>query len=404
MAKKWRLQCGWWVGGIFTLGAFVSISGCASRLVVDSEPADARVLWSPDGVDDWRPWPPKTWEGQPTVSLAEGVTTPSVQTMTPLSDTSSYSDSFWVTVDKEGFYRPRPQLVQLYAGHTERLSFVLEETREAEEKRLLQSGFVLYKGEYVKPEDLGLVQVEGIWFSAEEAQELQQRSAGKVLYNGVWMTPEERLAQYNQEQSAKGFVPFKQRWVKPSVLAFEEEIDQDVAELKNNKTVRPLREPRVVGSVQGDVAQLQVHNSSRLPLTLLLSGPRSQRLSLNAYETYGAGEAERFTILAGEYSLATLPLLDSDKDTTESLNSTALIDFEFKPGIKYLVTYEEEGASTAGQLSEYTRSTPEIPSELPTIQIPEVKLPEAPQRPGGAPGGGGGRGGGRGGGGGGPRR
>jgi hypothetical protein len=39
--------------------------------------------------------------------------------------------------------------------------------------------------------------------------------------------------------------------------------------------------------------------------------------------------------------LATVPLLDSDHPSTASLSAT--IDFEFKPGIKYLVTYEEEG-------------------------------------------------------------
>lgn len=386
------------------------LSGCTTTLNVKSEPSGAQVLWSPTGVDDWRPWPPRTWNAVANPEEREPV-------ITPYKDTASFSDTVWITVEKEGYYRPLPQVAQLYSLKHQKLEFALEETPELEKQRLLAQGFVPYKGNYVKPEELGLVEYNGVWMLKAEAELQQKRDAGLILYQEKWVTPAERDRLYAADQQALGFIEFKGRWVKPEVQAKELEVDKVVQQILAEPT-RPLRTPRVVGSLDQDLAQLQVHNSSRFPIRVYLSGSRSDELILNAYETYGTAQGERFTLIPGEYQIAvktenpvfdpaTVRVAAADQGTSgttvvneEVLGEVAILPsvttHAFSGGFQYLITFELNAQEDSGKLREYERKVPSLPEGLPTIVIPEFKQPEQPQGPPGAPGAAGGRpGGGR---------
>lgn len=389
------------------------LGGCATTLNVASEPAGAQVLWSPTGVQDWRPWPPRTWNATISDQEREPV-------FTPYKDSATFSDTVWITVEKEGYYRPLPQVAQLYSQNHEKLVFKLVETPELEEQRLRAEGYVLYKGEFVKPEELNLVEYKGSWFTAPEADLLSKRDAGLIQYKDRWVTVDERDRLYAEDQRALGFIQFKNRWVKPEVQAKEVAVDEQVTKLFAEQTTE-LRAPRVVGSLNQDLSQLQIHNSSRLPIRVYLSGVRSDELVLDAYETYGTQQDNRFTILPGEYRIAvvsaTSPLASaaSDQDTaegaaqdaqalaealsqTEPVETVSTTTTTFKGGLQYLITFEVNPQENSGRLQEYQRQEPTLPEGLPTIEIPEINLPEKPKGPPGA--GGGAGGGGRGGGGG----
>jgi len=362
-------------------------TGCATKLSVDSEPQGATVLWSPTGVDDWRSWPPNTWD-----SKSED------QAITPFSDSATYSDSIWITVEKEGYYRPLPVVAELMANRSEDLFFELEETPEARIAKLIEEGYVLYRGEYVLPNEYDLEEVDGVWMNAEEAFIARQRKKGFVEYDGQWMSPEEAQRQYAANQQAQGFISFKDRWVKPEVKELEESIDSEVSTIANTDEFMDLRLPRVVGSIDMDLAQLQIHNSSRFQIRVLLSGPRSQSLILSPYETYGGGSVgttlqERLTLLPGEYSIAVVPeLSEAEKQQAavagasiegiqSNLNS-AYTEHPFSPGYQYLLTYNPDNSSLEQGLSEYERREVILPDDLPEIEVPEVDLPQNEQRRG----------------------
>ncbi len=387
--------------GFFLVGI---ITGCATKLSVTSEPAGAQVMWSPSGVEDWRPWPPRTWNPSP---FSANLNEPKEPVLTPFSDAATYSDTVWITVEKEGYYRPLPKVAQLYSQNHEKLTFTLVETPALQEQRLLAAGFVPYKGEFVKPEELNLVEYNGDWMTAPEADLRQKQDAGLVEFEGQWVTIQQREELFAANQMALGFIQFKDRWVKPEVKTQELLIDEYVTELFLEPST-PLRAPRVVGTLNQNLAQLQVHNSSRVPIRVYLSGTRSDQLILNAYETYGATETQRYTVIPGDYRIAIVPqnpIIDSSdasnpaevqelnvlpKDASE-IDRVSTTTTNFNGGIQYLVTFELNPQQNGDNLEEYQRQEPVLPEGLPKIVIPEINLPAKPQGP---PGAGGGRSGG----------
>ena len=119
----------------FGLFLMLLVQGCSS-LRVESDPPGARVLWSRTGLEPFHPWPPNSWEywndssGNTTPFFARGV----------------YGDAVFVTVEKEGFRRPLPKPVQLYAWQGGEVSFELDELPEHYAERMRTEGRILYRG------------------------------------------------------------------------------------------------------------------------------------------------------------------------------------------------------------------------------------------------------------------
>lgn len=359
--------------------AAMAVSGCTSRLVVESDPAGGVVMWSPTGVDDWRPWPPRAW-GEPHDPAP----------LTPLRDSGRWSDVVWITVDKDGFHRPLPQVAQLYPMRSAHLDFQLIETPEAFAARMRAQGLILYRGEWVRPEEQGLVEFAGSWMTPEEAFAARQRAAGLVEYAGEWMTPAERDSRYATDQRAKGLELFKDRWVSPEVREKEERIDAEVAAIAA-AGAEFLEPPRVIGRMDTSDAQVQLVNATSQDVRFLFSGPQSREVVAERYAT-----VTQFHLLPGRYGMAVVPMVSHMAPPTDSIavRLPQLIETEqqFRPtytehpvveGFKYLLTYTGGEEVGLGELGTYEPRQPELPTTLPQIEVPEVDIPEPqqPQRP-----------------------
>lgn len=366
-----------------------TLSACATTLRVDSEPEGATVLWSPDGTGDWRPWPPRAWGSEPDEPYT-----------TPFRSRGSYGDTVWITVEKDGYYRPLPKAVQLYSTRREAVEFELAETPAAYAARMQQSGFVLHRGEWVDPVEEGLEEVGGVWLGAEDAFAMRQRAQGLVEFEGEWLTPAEREERYAERQRARGLVEFKGRWVSPAARAEEQEIDRQVRELAQDETAPlPLEPPRVVGRIDASDAQIQLVNSTSVPVRFLFSGPMSRSVVVAPY-----GTESTIILPPGRYSMAVVPLpvtLPVGQFTTpavpeivrrEAMMQPYYLEHPVAEGFKYILGFDAGGRLDIGDLQEYQMQEPELPIEIPEIEIPEIQLPEReqPQRrrpPGGAGGG-----------------
>ncbi|MBX3729615.1 MAG: hypothetical protein KF858_10560, partial [Candidatus Sumerlaeia bacterium] len=386
-------------------------TGCA-RLEVTSQPADARVVWSPTADEgDWRPWPPRAWDAS---AVSTGV-------VTPLKSRGRYGDAIWIRVEKDGYFAPLPQPVQLYMFRDEKVHFDLKETPATYASRMQAQGLVLWRGEWVRPQDHNLVEHRGVWMLADEAEALEMTAKGLVRYGGEWLTREEYGRRFAADQLAAGLVLHKDRWVSPEVKAAEEAVDARVANVRSNQS-NPLEAPKVIGRIDSSDSELQVVNSTSRTARVLFSGPQSRELLVEPYQTY-----TRLFLPAGRYEIVAQPATEApsvlpseSQDPREQSIIPQLIQREGRMvpfyvehplagGYKYLLTYDGGLTVDFGRAEDYRIPTPTLPSDLPTIEVPEVDLPDRRpqpgQRPGGGAPGGGMRGGGApGGGGGAPRR
>ncbi|MBI5155513.1 hypothetical protein HZA57_09775 [Candidatus Poribacteria bacterium] len=373
------------------------LAGC-SRLTVESTPPGAEVVWSADGVGNWHSWPPVNWSGNaPTSSTA----------LTPLTQRGRYGDALWVTVRKEGFYEPRPQVVQLYTGRHEKLIFDLRETPDAYAARMREQGLVSYNGEWVDPAARGLVEFDGHWLPEAEAFVLSQQAKGLIEYKGEWLSPAEREARFTSDQQALGLVPFKNRWVTPEVQSSETALDAEVTEAAGGEH-DSLEPPKVIGRIEARLAQVQLLNSTGFNVRFLLSGPESRDVLLAPYASYGLVAGERLSVPAGRYKVVAKPLTSGlgPAELPASLPSApppklAFVEQPLAEGFQYLFNFAGGESLDLGDLEdEYKLKEPEVPFEIPSIEIPEVELPEPAEKPreggrewgGRRPGGGGGGG------------
>lgn len=373
-------------------GAALAATGC-SRLEVVSEPQGAAVLWSADGLDNWQPWPPRAWSDESASGEAAAQRNASGPA-TPLKDTGVYGDTVWITVQKDGYFRPLPRAAQLYALRREKLVFDLRETPDAYAARRQAEGFVLWRGEWVKPEDHGLAQFADVWMTKEDAFEREQIAKGLVQHAGEWMTREQAAARFADEQRAKGLVEFKNRWIEPAAKMAEEAID---AELDTLAATDPkgLALPRVIGPVEGTVSQLQVLNSTSRGIRFVMSGPQSREFRIPPYSSVGLSSEDRLRIEPGRYELAVMPQAGLEAEGAEASTArvapeeayeTLYVEAVLAAGFQYLVNYDVESGFGEGSVDEYKPQEPVLPIEPPTIEIPEIELPqERPRRgPGGA--------------------
>ncbi|MCB2153342.1 hypothetical protein KQI84_00520 [bacterium] len=369
---------------LIAIVSILPLTAC-TRLKVESTPPGATVLWSPDGLQDWRPWPPRVWSSQSTG-----------KSQTPLSEYGRYGDSVWITVQKDGFYRPLPQLAQLYPARNEKLSFELVETPEALRERMMAQGLVYFGGEWVEPKSVGLVNYEGEWLPAAEAFAREQSAKGLVEYNGEWMTPQQRGEKFAADQRAKGLVLFKDRWVSTEVRDKEEALDSTVRDLAGQDTIL-LSPPKVIGRIDAETAQVQLLNATGHPVRFLVSGPMSREYLLSPYDSYGMTGTGRITLPAGRYIVAAIPMpltstaLQMPDEAPESELKPALSEQPLAGGFQYLFSYDGGRDLNIGDLESYEFQEPEMPYDLPEIEIPEIELPERPNNNRGPRGGGGGR-------------
>lgn len=377
-------------------GLLLAATGC-SHVTIESDPPGAAIYWSPNGVDDWRPWPPRAWSGEP-------VPAP----LTPIRQSGSYSDTVWVTVEMDGYYRPLPQSVQIYPLRREKARFELEPTPEYAAARRRAEGFVRYRGEWVRPEDANLVEFQGAWMTEDEAFRLRQIAAGLVEYEGEWVTPEVRDTRFAEAQRARGLQLFKDRWMTPEAMAAETRIDEEVARIATSGPAS-LEAPKVVGRIDDPVSRVRLLNLTSGPVRFLVSGPTSREALLGPYEPQ---MADGLVLEPGMYRVAAVPVArDASAATTaaqisDDVRASLAADLELPimyleqplaPGFQYQYTFDGGMNLELGEMREYQTPDIQLPDDLPTIVEPDIQVPEQerPQR-GGPPAGagGGGRGGG----------
>jgi len=281
---------------ISPLVALLATGGCSS-LQVKSNPPGARVVWSHDGLEPFRPWPANSWEMDSTNG----------ENQTPLSTVGMFGDTFFVTVEKEGYRRPLPKVVQLYPLKKEELEFELAELPDARTQRLRDQGLVYYEGEWVDPEEMGLVEYQAVIMTQEQAERQRRRDQGLVEYQGEWMPPQEAAERREQERAAAGMVQFKDRWVEPEVAEREGAIDERVETIAAQKAYQDLDPPRILERTGLPQARIRVLNVTEEKLEVLISGPISRQYELAPSEGIGAGESGPISLPSGRYRIAMIP-------------------------------------------------------------------------------------------------
>lgn len=401
---------------VFAGGALAALAagstGC-SRLEVRSDPPGAAVLWSADGLEPYHPWPPKSWELR---SSSETVTEAGERargTFTPFKTSGFFGDTVFVTVEKEGYRRPLPQAVQLYAWRRPEVEFRLRELPETVAERMTDMGLVLYNGEWVDPEKEGLEEYQGVIMAKEEAHVLRQRAAGLVLYDGDWMTPEEATTREAADMEARGMVRLKGRWVSEAVYEEETVTDRRAAQVRDSKVYPDLPAPRILERTNLQAAEVQVTNSTGQQVEFLFSGPRSRTLLLQPYQSAGFRADDRVSFPPGTYDIVAIPTGrdGSGRNLQEVLGSSANVravalrtepawaEWPLAAGTRYSFNFGSSEEELQMEADDLDSLEPELRITPPELEIPETPPTRRQQRPqgtrpngpGGGPGGGGAR-------------
>ncbi|MDX2177709.1 MAG: hypothetical protein SF028_14700 [Candidatus Sumerlaeia bacterium] len=361
------------------LAALALAQGCA-KLSVRSEPAGAQLLWSPNGLEPFRPWPP-TGDGR------EG------NTATPHSEFTTTRDVFFMTVEKEGYRRPLAKLVQLAPLRTARLSFDLEKLPEYEGGLPVRDGLVLYQGEWVDPAAAGLAVHEGRLLGIEQVRAKERLAQGLVEFEGRDVAPAERDRLWAERQRAEGRTLFKERWLLPEEIAAEEAVDRAAAEINTLDGLADLDAPRVLGRVESAFAQLQLFNNTALPVRVLLSGPSSRELRLEPFGSFGGGPGEALYVVAGRYQVVYLPLENDglpaapESSATRSAAGaegrtagarTAITSQPLASGFRYSFNYSGGDRLRLEDLRQYEPPQVQLPVERQEIEVPEAPAAPAP--------------------------
>lgn len=377
--------------------SLLTLTACTT-LRVESNPSGAQVLWSPDGTTNWQPWPPPSWRA----------TADSTAPSTPFASRGTFGDTVYVTVEKEGYWRPLPKPVELYFARTTRLQFDLQELPETKAARLRSEGFVLYRDEWIRPEERGLVEYKGEVLSKAEAFRREQLDRGLVEFEGEWLTPAEKQTRVNAAMAAKGLVEFEGRWVTPEERDIELRVASEVEAIAADKAYPDLPTPKVSGSSQRESAQLQLSNSTGQVIRFLISGPTNREVILQPYGSAGVKGDNQLLVPAGTYRMVIIPtgkdaagrdlaalLGRTDSMTAVALSTTPLYgSWPLAAGQQYSFNYTGADSNLRDNLRDFTPPEPQLDFTPPSIEIPEVELPKEPEQPQGRPGGEGRRGGG----------
>ncbi len=372
-----------------------TLAGCSS-IRVASEPPGARVVWSPDGVEEYREWPPNSAE------LGGGVPE------TPLGRSGFYGKTLFVTVEKDGYRRPLPKLVQLHPFRSERLAFDLVELPETVAARMKANGFLFYQEKWVDPAAAGVVEYEGVVMPTDAAYLLGQLSKGLVEYKGQWLTAEAKAAREEADYKAEGLVQYKGRWITPEAAETEARIDAEVAAVAKGKDYPDIEAPRMLGRSDAGGAQVQMVNSTPQAIRFLFSGPISREFAIQPFRSFGVSAEERTILDAGRYEIAVIPstvdaagrnvadVIESMRGAGGSLRlDPSWASWPLASGSIISFNYTGIQGDLQESLTRFDEPTPELNVEQPVIEIPEIEIPrpETPRRFQGdsGPGGGGGR-------------
>ncbi len=374
--------------------AAAALASC-STLKVTSQPEGARVVWSPDGSEPWRDRPPRAFGGKPAPT-------------TPFSASGRYGDAIYVSVEKDGYRRPLPQVAQLYTFRRNKPAFVMDELPDALAERKAREGQVLYLGEWVDPAEKNLVVVDGVAMPRAEAERIEMAAKGLVQWQDRWVLPAERERLYGETMKAEGKTLFKERWVMPEVVELETKWDDKVAAVEASGEYLDLGAPKVLGRIDAPLAQLQIFNNSGLPSTVIFSGPTSRSIDLEPYQSWGIQSGETMYVAGGRYNVAMIRRATDlgasapESSATRASRSTVLTAdrpaFTSQPlagGFQYSFTIGSGEPLTPESLAAYEPPTVELPVTTQEINVPDidkVKADTAPKIPDantGAPPGGG---------------
>jgi len=249
--------------------AAVLLGGCA-RVSIESDPAEAAVMYSLTGAAPWQPWPPDADEAE----------------QTPAGLWTRPDPYYYVRVEREGYYPVRPVFVDVGLLRRQAIHFDLEPTPELFAQMQREKGLVLFEGEWVDPNVAGLVEYEGQWMRPEERTRRENLARGLVLYEpeNRWVTPAEHEALVAKANLAKGLVPLKGRWWTPAEAQEQEALDREAQRLAATSGTFEIRADRI-GPVFTSGSQLQVADLTGRPLEVILSGPVSRRARVEPYNS-----------------------------------------------------------------------------------------------------------------------
>lgn len=344
-------------------------------------------MWSHSANGPWDPWPPRgQYESVP-------------GRQTPYGGLTSIQQTFFLTVQKEGFRQPLPKAVHLHPLKIARYNFAMEETPESLRSRMEAEGKVWYEGAWVDPTLEGLETWEGEVLPIAEATRRRNEAAGMVEFEGEWLTPEERDQRHGERMAAEGRVPFQGRWVTPEQAALEQSIIAEASALSTDPRRQDLEAPRVLGRIEHPLAQVQLFNNCGATTRFLLSGPSSRTIELQPYQTWGLSTEEAWYLIPGRYIVAAIPeetldgLVAPESAATRSSRSGG--STELRPasqesplvaGFRYSYTYTGREGALLQNLQDYESPEVILPFEPRPIEVPEVERPAPPQeQPRGGP-------------------
>jgi uncharacterized membrane protein YgcG len=365
-----------------------SAVGC-SRYQFRTSPEGAQVEFSHTGAEPWQP-----------VAL-DDAGNPLATPFRAAPPTTGYA---FIRGVRDGYISSEPALVHFswlspmaWIGLAATPDLKLTRTRREEARERLAEGFVFYREEWVRPDEAALVQRGNAWMSVEEAEALDRRAAGLVEIDGEWITQGEADARRRDELLARGFQEHRGRLFPPEEAERRRAIDAQVERLFAERMQSASTVDNINFEESGrtpDGPRLRIFNATSIDLEVLISGPDSRIVALEAYAE------ESVTLLPGEFLIAALPVAPGVFDEFVGR-------FELLGSYTYTFTYL--GLELGRELDEAEKASA-TRIERPEMDVPEVRLPEGyqekPRTPNGQNGGAaGGAGGGRrgGGGGGGPR-
>lgn len=357
-------------------------AGC-STMRVESTPPDATVMWSSDGLH-YKTWPPNSWEWRDH----------SKSSQTPFRTQGIFGDSILITVEKDGYLTPLPQLAELYGFRREKLKFELSELSETADAKMRAKGFLFYQGKWVEPQSAGVVEYKGVVMKKADAEWAEKLAMGLVEYNGKWYEPKQALALEEKDKLAAGFVLHKERWVLQEEAETEQGIDEEVAEIVSEKVYQDLAAPKFVGHLSMEEVQVQLYNSSSQQIRFLFSGPTSHEFLLEPYRSLGVRGTERLLLESGRYDVVVIPTgIDvTGRQISESTEGLP-VEYGFEAHTESqwatwplpsgtLVSFDYSGSAEGldMQSDEFEFTLPDPKIDIPQIDIPKIEQKKEKQK------------------------
>jgi hypothetical protein len=337
------------IGRVSCLIFFLLICGSCAIIKITSDPPGAEIYYSQEMGQRmyWKPWRP---DGEGNAAI------------TPSTALTFKKGFYFLRVHREGYYEPQPQLVELLPFKVTKVKMGLQETSSHFAERQTKKGLVLYKNEWVDPEKEGLVFYNDQWMTQQEFLAADLREKGLVFYRDRWMPPEEKQKLVLQEYSEKGLIQYKGRWIEKEEYNTQKNIDETVAKITLTTGTFQIPQPKLVGSIRGEKAKMRLFNGTGYTINIFISGPDSQKISVEGYD---AGVA---LLGPGNYTIAVEQI--QDKSVIEGPDKFyGYVKMPIKPSSQYSLSYEGKGTElpvTSDKVDEFIKEK----FEIPTIEVP----------------------------------